>query len=107
MNNHNGIELKYGRVRNVHFTDDFKKENKNLIDTLLDVSNAMCSLGWTCSPNKGFFEKLSGEQKNAIVDVVCMVLDELFDKGVVIVNGWECKTKIGGTTFKTCCFVNV
>jgi hypothetical protein len=86
----NIIELKYGRVRNLDLTDDFKAKNTPLIERLLEHVNMMRDKGWRFNPTEEY-NNLSSDEKTQISETLACILDEFHALGCEIYNSWECR----------------
>ena len=86
----NAIELKYGRVRNFWLDNEFTAKNEDIVNAVLDYTNFMAVNGWNMSGLK--LVEFTAEMQTGITETLCKLIDVLFDLGVEIYNGWECKT---------------
>jgi len=82
MNNY--VILKWGSLKAYNFTDDFFKENEEIIKEFVNVWDRIYENH--CSATGGSEEVKKSEQLRT--DML-IVLEKLYDLGVIFENGWS------------------
>ena len=82
MNNY--VILKWGSIKGYHFTDEFIKNNKEIVNKFENCWNEIYKNHFSATGGSDEVYKRN-DLKLEIVDV----LSELFELGVIFQNGWD------------------